>query len=272
MMKGNSLKEIPDKLLPVLVQSGLNTSIVAGELYYFPVTDSTNRMAKEYALSGVSDGTVVIAEKQVSGKGRMNRSWVSPAYSSILCSIIFYPCISTSSVFKLTMLASIAVVVAIHKACGIQSRIKWPNDVYIKNKKVCGILSEFSSDQDTVQYAVIGIGINVNFDVALLPEIRETATSLNQETGQRVSRLKVMKTLLKEIDLRYHDLLHTNKRDLKKEWEHCSMVLNRHVKIISGHKVTSGLAKRINEEGHLIIIDSLGKEKEILCGDVSLSL
>lgn len=271
-MKEVVLFPIPDKLLPILIKKGLNTAIVAKEVYYFKTVDSTNRIAKQYALSGVSEGTVVIAEEQTSGRGRMNRAWVSPACSNILCSLIFYPPVNTSSIFRLTMLASIAVVKAIDKACGIKAQIKWPNDVYINGKKVCGILTEFSADSDTVDYAVVGIGLNVNFDIAPYRQLSGIATSLKEEKGRNVSRLKVLKQLLKEIDIRYQGIANGAEYDLSQEWERHSMVLNRHVKIISGEETNYGFAKGITRDGHLIIIDSQGKQKEILCGDLSLRL
>ena len=268
--KGYSLTEIPDKLLPPLIKAGLRTSVVSREIYYFPTIDSTNRVAKEYALSGVLDGAVVIADEQTGGKGRMNRAWISPARSSILCSIIFYPSISTSSVFRLTMLASIAVVRAVKRICGLAAQIKWPNDVYIDGKKTCGILTEFLADHDSVCYVVVGIGINVNLDTALHPEIKDVATCLKEAKGREVSRLKVLKTLLEEIDTLYRDFKQTGGQYLRKEWESHSMVLNREVKIISGNEVACGTAKGINEDGHLILADARGNTREILCGDLSL--
>jgi BirA family biotin operon repressor/biotin-[acetyl-CoA-carboxylase] ligase len=268
--KGYCLKEIPDKLLPPLIQTGLRASVVAREIYYFSTIDSTNRVAKEYALFGVSDGALVIAEEQTSGKGRMNRVWVSPARSSVLCSLIFYTSINPSSVFRLTMLASIAVVRAINKACGIVGKIKWPNDVYIDGKKVCGILTEFLADHDSIRYVVIGIGINVNFDIVQHPEIKGIATCLKEAKGQKVSRLTVLKTLLEEIDTLYQDLVQTGGEDLRKEWERHSMVLNRQVKIFSGEEVTCGFAKGVSEDGHLILVDHKGNTREVICGDLSL--
>lgn len=268
--RGYCLREIPDKLLPPLIQTGLQTSVVAREIHYFSTIDSTNRVAKEYALSGVSDGTVVIAEEQTSGKGRMNRVWVSPPSSNILCSLIFYTSMNTSSVFRLTMLASIAVVRAINNACGIVAQIKWPNDVYINGKKVCGILTEFLADHDSTSYVVIGIGINVNFDIARHPEIKGIATCLKEAKGQKVSRLRVLKTLLEEIDTLYQNFVQTGGKDLRKQWERHSMVLNRQATIISGDEVTRGFVKGINEDGHLILIDPQGNTKEVLCGDLSL--
>lgn len=270
--KGYCLKDIPDKLLPPLIQAGLKTSIVAHEIYYFSSIDSTNRLAKEYALSGVSDGSVVVAEEQTSGKGRMDRQWISPAFCNILCSVILYPSISPFAIYRLTMMASIAVVRAIDKICGIKAQIKWPNDVYVYGKKVCGILTEFLANHDKINYVILGIGINVNFSTAQHPEIKDIATSLKEACDRKISRLNILKALLDEIDTLYQDLIGTGGDDLRNEWEHHSMMINRQVRIISGEEVIIGIAKGINENGHLVLIDSQGKTREILCGDLSLRL
>ena len=260
------------KLFPELIQTGLKTSIVGRKVYHYTTIDSTNRAAKQYALSGAADGTVVFAEEQTSGKGRLNRQWVSPAGSNILCSIIFYPPLNISSIFRLTMLASVAVVQAIKNVCGIEARIKWPNDVYIGGKKVCGILTEFSADYDKIVYAVVGIGVNVNFETGQKPEIKDIATSLYEESGQKVSRCRVFKALLEEVDTRYTGLGRPGQGYLKREWEQHSMVMDRKVNIFSGNETFCGIAKGISEDGHLILADEKGEEQEILCGDLSLRM
>ncbi len=270
--KGYCLTEIPDRLFPALIQTGLETKIVAREVYYFESIDSTNRIAKQYAAEAVTDGTVVIAEEQTRGKGRMNRDWVSPQYSNILCSVIFYPPMPTSKVFRLTMLASIAVVRTLAAVCGVAASIKWPNDVYINGKKVCGILTEFFADHDSIKYAVVGIGLNVNIDIAHYPAIAGSATSLLQVCGHRVSRLTVFKNLAKQIDSLYQELLSTDGEDLQKEWQRHSMVCNRQVSIVSGEKIMRGTARGITRDGHLVLIDEQGELHEIVCGDLSLNL
>ena len=270
--KGYCLGSIPDRLFPSLVSAGLETQVIGREVHYFHSLDSTNRVAKEYALSGVSDGAVVVAEKQTKGKGRLNRTWISSAYSNILCSIIFYPTLKTSSVFRVTMLASVALARALARTCGVDAKIKWPNDVYINGKKSCGILTEFLADHDRIIYVVVGIGINVNFDVTRYPELKDSATSLKMECGEKISRLTIFKALLEEIDFLYQDIGKSGGTQLRKEWDRYSMVMNQQVKIISGNDVLCGVAKGINDDGHLILIDHRGRKKEILCGDLSLRM
>ncbi|MEI6126911.1 MAG: biotin--[acetyl-CoA-carboxylase] ligase [Pseudomonadota bacterium] len=269
--KHTSSESLPDALAPELIQDGLATSIIAKDIYYFESIDSTNRIAKEYAQTGASDGALVVAEEQTGGRGRLNRTWISPAGSSILCSCIMYPKISIASIFRITMLASLGVVRAIDRACGMEAQIKWPNDVYINEKKVCGILTEFGSARDKTLYAVVGIGLNVNFDIEKCPEISDSATSLRNIRGSSVARLPLFKALLEELDKLYLDFMQTGSCNVRSEWERHSMILNRPVEIICGDETMRGIARGFNEDGHLLLEDS-GVLKTILCGDVSLRL
>jgi len=269
---GYLLKAIPDILLPLLVQQGIRTEVVGKRIEYYKVIDSTNSVAKDLAFRGVPDGTAVVSEHQTKGRGRLNRSWLAPPGKNILFSIIFYPEIRTSLVFRLTMLASIAAVRAIKKVCNIDAKIKWPNDLYVNEKKVCGVLTEFSADHDNVHYTVVGIGLNVNFDISKNREIKNIATSLMEACGKKVSRLSLFKTLLEELDLLYLSFIKTKGEELEKEWNKCSMVIDRKVRIISGTEEKCGVAKGINSEGHLILLNEKGEDEEIVCGDLSLRI
>jgi len=267
---GYMLDRVPDRLSANLIQQSLITERVAKRIKYYESTDSTNDAAKDLALKGVPDGTVVVAEHQTKGKGRLKRSWLAPSGDNILFSVVFYPEIRIDLVFRLTMLASIAVVKAIRRICKVDAKIKWPNDVYINNKKVCGVLTEFSADFDSVQYAVVGIGLNVNFETSKNAEIKNIATSLMEECGEKVSRLSVLKLLLEELDSLYNSFLKSGGVGLEKEWNKYSMVVNREVKIISGKDEKRGVAKGINKYGHLILENKNGQNEEIMCGDLSL--
>ncbi|MBD3322706.1 MAG: biotin--[acetyl-CoA-carboxylase] ligase, partial [Chitinivibrionales bacterium] len=214
----------------------------------------------------------VVADHQTQGRGRMSRSWISPPGTNILCSIIFYPDLDASSVYRLTMMASVCVVHAVEKICGQSARIKWPNDIYIYDKKVCGILTEFLADFDRVLHAVVGIGINVNFITGKEPELKDIAVSLCEITGKRVSRIGILKQVLKEMDDHYPLIKKSGFLQVKELWEQYSLVLNRRVTVVSGDEKISGTVKGLTENGHLLIADKAGNEQEILCGDVSLHL
>ena len=264
------LNGVPDRLFPKLIHQSLKTERVGKRIEYYESIDSTNAAAKDLALKGAPEGTVVVAEHQTKGKGRLKRSWLSLPGENILFSVIFYPQISTDRVFRLTMLASIAAVKAVRRICKVDAKIKWPNDLYINEKKVCGVLTEFSADFDSVHYTVVGIGLNVNFEISKNSEIENIATSLMEECGEKISRLSVFTALLEELDLLYKSFVKTDGEGLEKEWNKYSMVVGRKIKIISGKDEKIGIAKGINKYGHLILLNDNGQEEEIVCGDLSL--
>ncbi len=260
----------PDRLLPVLIQAGLKTDIVAGEIHYYESVGSTNHIAKELVQQGVPDGTIIVAEEQTQGRGRLDRQWISPAYSNILCSVILFPDVPESCAFRVTMLVSIAAARAIGTVCGLPAMIKWPNDIFIRNRKVCGILSEIQTEGGAVRSVVAGVGMNVNFDTGACREICDTATSLKQECGHAVSRLDVLCSLCGEIDALYRASALKDGGILQSEWERLSLVHNREVMISSGDQTICGRVAGINAYGNLLLIDDGGREQVIVAGDVSL--
>ena len=269
---GCSLREVPDLLVPPLIKQGLRTVRAGRSIHYLAQTDSTNRVAGELAARGAAEGTLVIAEEQTGGRGRMDRTWVSARSTSILCSIIFYPDLVPAALFRLTMMASVAVVRALDAVCGFRAQIKWPNDVYGGNKKLCGILTEFAAEDDRVRHAVVGLGINVNDDFSSAPELADIATSLRNECGRTISRRAVLQRLLEELDRGYETLLQGGAAELKEAWERYSMILNRQVTIMSENGRIEGTARGITADGHLLLADERGITQEIVCGDVSLRM
>jgi len=266
--------EYPDNPLSAqLVQSGLQTVLIGKNVYYFDSIDSTNRIAKDYAGRNASEGTIIIADMQTSGRGRLDRTWISPPGCNLYCSCIFYPDLNPLSAARITMIASLALLKAITSVCTVDAFIKWPNDIYIQNKKVCGILSEFSTVGDRIAYVVVGIGINVNFDPDVYPEITVSATSLQKACGHVVSRLKLVQSLIRELDVLYGQLCHDGIPNLHILWKQHSLIIDRQVTISSGKcPILIGIARDFNENGHLILEDEQGLLHEVLCGDVSLKI
>lgn len=259
-----------DRITAELVLPNLQTRVVGTALHCFESIDSTNRRARHLAGSGAPDGAVVVAEHQTGGRGRLSRSWESPPNSCILCSIIFRPEIEPELLFRLTMMASIAVVDAIRTTAGISAGIKWPNDVYAGDKKICGILTETECTAQAVQFAVVGIGINVNWHLKNHSTLGGSATSLRDICGSDISRVKLFQGLLRRLDKLYgsiHDAtgLHT-------QWMQRCMHLGRPVRIVSGRETLDGVARGITESGHLLLESADGRMHEIICGDVSLRL
>lgn len=245
--------------------ANLQTSVIGRKLHCFESIDSTNRIARRYADQGAPEGTVVLAEHQSSGRGRLNRSWLAPPRSSILCSIVLYPPLKPEYLFRLTMLASIAVVDSLREAAGISSGIKWPNDIYAGGKKLCGILTEIDGDANRLRYAVIGIGLNVN-NSCKGTELEEQATSLADISGRECPRQEILQRLLQNLDRLYSRL---DDAGLPAQWQQRCMHLGKRVQILDGPTILEGTARGITDRGHLLL-ESSGAVQEIICGDVSL--
>jgi BirA family transcriptional regulator, biotin operon repressor / biotin---[acetyl-CoA-carboxylase] ligase len=260
------------KLNPTKIKKGLTTSSIGHEIVYFENIDSTNKEAKNLADKGAVEGTLVIAEEQTKGRGRLSRNWMSTPYESILMSLIFRPDLPLSKIFTLTMIASVAIVKAIKKTTGLKTRIKWPNDIYFNNKKLAGILTELNVKGNTINYAIVGIGLNVNFDPDKYPEIKEIATSLYKETGKSVSRNELLQTILIEIGREYSLLKNGKINKIRKQWNKNSLVIGKPVIVFSEGYSEEGIAESIAEDGSLILLKKDGDKKNILCGDVSLRL
>ena len=256
---------VEDNLSPTSITSNLGTHFIGQRVIYYPILTSTMEVTKQEAQLGAVEGTVVIADEQTAGRGRIKRVWLSPK-GSIALSIILYP--SVVNLPSLIMLASLAVVHSIEAVTGLRSQIKWPNDVLINGRKVCGILIESSVQANIVDYAVIGIGVNVNLRLSDFPEIPSTATSLSEELGRDVSRLKVIQQLLVEVERLYLALQAGG--SIYEEWRDSLVTLGRRVRVKSGKTVYEGVAESVARDGSLLLRHSNGKLSKIVAGDATL--
>lgn len=268
--RGYRLLSTPDKPLPPLVQMGLQAARIGREVFFYQEVDSTNLKAKDLAAQGVPDGSVVIAEYQSRGQGRLQRKWLSPAGKNLLFTIIFYPPCPPPKVFQLTLLASLAVCKSVIRHTGIPAGIKWPNDVYVGNRKVCGVLTEFTPLGERVKWAVVGIGLNVNFDPASNEEVSAIATSIRNELGRPHNRLTLLKSILEEMDTLYSQFLSGTMSPVRQEWLTHSVILGKPVTITSYDHQEEGIAESIDEDGALILLTPKGTRKKIVFGDLSL--
>ena len=267
---GYLLTASPDKLILEEIENELQETIFSGKLVFYKKIESTNLTAKRLAVDGALEGTVVITEEQTMGRGRLNRKWVSPPERNILFSIIFRPKFLFSQLFSLTMLTSLSIVKAIEKITGLNPMIKWPNDIYVGKLKAGGILTEFNGEQDQINFVVVGVGLNVNFDPSFSDEIQNIATSLSKELGEKISRIKLLCAILKEIE-KYYSLIYKNKlHQIHQEWNNYSLVTGKPVTITSFNSTENGIAESVDADGSLIFRDLDGKRKKIICGDVSL--
>jgi BirA family transcriptional regulator, biotin operon repressor / biotin---[acetyl-CoA-carboxylase] ligase len=249
-----------DLLFPENILSGLNGKIVGRDLRYFIEAESTNNLAKSIAQS-CRDGTVVLAETQTNGRGRLSRTWASPP-GGIWMSIVLKPKIPLAKAYRINMAVSIAISRVLFALYGLHVGIKWPNDLLVNERKICGILTEISAEMDKLDFAVVGIGINANMDVSEFPD-QWMATSLSCELGHEVSRDKLIRKLIEEIDIVYGEL---DAKEIHAEWCQRSATLGKQVRISTFHDDIEGEAIALSEDGALRL-RTQNKEICVLAGD-----
>ena len=248
------------------ILSGLQTNWVGCEIVYFEETDSTNRQARLLALDGAAHGTLVIADRQSAGRGRRGRGWISPAGEGIFMSLIVRPDMPPSRVAKMSLMLALAVARAIERETGLIARIKWPNDIVIDGRKVCGLLLEMDATAEKVNSIVAGVGINVH-QKAFDEEIAHTASSLDLLSGRRVSRSAIVRAFLEEFE-RAMALADEAMMDA-----YCkrSATIEQRVQVIALDGTYTGVAKGITQSGSLLVApDEGGAVREVLAADVSV--
>ncbi|MBI5848550.1 MAG: biotin--[acetyl-CoA-carboxylase] ligase [Nitrospirae bacterium] len=233
--------------------------------------ESTNDLAMSLVTKGeIAPGTVLVADHQTRGKGRLGRTWESPAGKNIYITLIIRPELEPRDTTMLTIVAAVAGALTLQKSCNIAVSIKWPNDLVMSDKKLGGILTEVRADPDRVAVAVIGIGMNVNMNAGNLPEvIKDTATSVKIETGKNHRRNKIILQLLREFEKWYGILKKEGKKPLLDAWRTNSSTLGRKIKVIMRDDTWSGIAEDIDENSMLILRMHSGERKTISSGDIS---
>lgn len=245
---------------------------IGREIIFFESIGSTNTAALELAEKGAPHGTVVIADRQTKGKGRLGRTWVSPPKKNIYMSVILRPELEPKDATLLTIMTAVSCAKGVMKSTGLKAEIKWPNDLMISNKKLGGILTEMKSDPDGIVFAVIGIGINVNSKTKkdFPPDIRGIATSIKEELGKIQSRTFIIAEILKELEHWYKVLLNEGRKPLFDEWKRLSSTLGRKVRVTAGDNVFTGVAEDIDKGGMLILRLPSGMLKKISSGDLTM--
>ncbi|WP_440952547.1 biotin--[acetyl-CoA-carboxylase] ligase [Methanococcoides sp. FTZ1] len=260
---GYTLVSAPDKLYPSEISIGLDTSIMGKEVHYFETLDSTNDLAKKMGPKA-EEGTVVIAETQESGRGRKGDHWVSPK-GGIWLSVILKPGILPAHAPRLTLMAGVAVANTMRQF-GIDASIKWPNDIVIGEKKVCGILTEMDAEADHIGFVVIGIGINANVSVEELPEeFRGSSTSLSSVIGESINRAEFVRDLLRSLESEYMRFKIDGFDKILDDWTSLSNTIGRQVDVITPHKIVSGKAVGVTPDGALVVEDEEGLH-EVMAG------
>ncbi len=266
---GYRLVHSPDKLYAQEIYPLLSTSIIGKQIYHFDRVTSTNERLKELADQGKPEGTVVIAEQQTAGKGRLGRSWFSPPGAGIWCSVLLRPDILPPDASKLTLLGAVAVAEGIELQCNVRLGIKWPNDLLFSGKKVCGLLTEMRAELDSVEYVVLGFGINIK-PVAFPEEVKDRAISLEEVTGAEVKRVQLVATILQALEDNYLLFLKQGFRPVRSKWEDYNITLGKRVTVASHRRPVSGIAVGLSVSGGLIVRTDAGVEQELLAGEVTL--
>ncbi len=262
---GYRLESCPDRLFALEITRGLNTKFIAKKIHYFDYLASTMDLAMQLGMQAAPGGTLVLAESQTRGRGRLGRSWFSPKYKGIYLSLILRPGILPAASPILTLLSAISICEAIKKVVDLDAQIKWPNDVFIHNKKVSGILTEMNAEVDKVNFVVIGIGLNVNNDKKSLIA---QATSLKEQAGAPVSRVLLLQELLRRIENNYFLLGDKGSQVIIDKWRNFSFTLGRRVKVYCQNKHIEGSAVDIDNDGGLLIRKDSGLIQKVSSGDV----
>ncbi|MBI2864392.1 MAG: biotin--[acetyl-CoA-carboxylase] ligase [Chloroflexi bacterium] len=248
------------------ITSGLATRFMGRQVACYPCIGSTMEVAKQLAREGAPEGAIVVADEQIAGRGRLQRSWIAPPGSSILLAVLLRP--RLSDLPKLTIAASLAVVRAVEETTNLTAKIKWPNDVLVAGRKVCGILLESDVRGETVEYTTVGIGLNVNFDVSPFSEIASMATSLMTEVGLPVSRLSVLRSLLQHFEAYY--LAVRRGEPIQREWQERLETIGRWIRVTGVDRIEEGYAEAVDKDGRLLLRRADGTTAQILAGDVTL--
>ena len=270
--KGYRLRRSPDLCIPDLRRILPPGSVIGREILFFESVSSTNTVAMEMAAQGCAEGTIVMAETQTTGKGRLGRSWISPAGKNLYMSIVLRPAMSPRDATALTLLSAVACASAIRSFSSVAVTIKWPNDIIVGDRKLGGILTEIKADIDRITHAVVGIGINVNLSIAdMSDEIKDIATSVIDQTGEPSSRTELAGEVIKEFNKWYGLLMTRGKKVIIDEWLALSSTIGKHVLVSSGKVHLEGSAEGIDDEGLLILKLADGTYRKVSAGDVIIT-
>lgn len=270
---GYVLKKRSWLLLPYEIKRFLKTKEIGHEMHHFEQVMSTNTLARQMMSEvgcEVQSGTVLVAEHQTGGSGRMHRMWMSPE-GGIWATVVLKPKLDIDQAFLVMVAASLALAKAIRHEFGLSALIHWPNDVYIGDKKVAGTSLEISTQGTLIRYCLLSIGVDVNIPVGkAMPDMADVVTSLSDELGHEVERAQFFALILKEFERRYHMILMDESDALLNEWRSLSHTLHRRVRIRTLRESFDGEAIDIDEQGALLVQTSSGEVERVITGDCTL--
>jgi len=254
------------------IRNGLETRFMGQRIFYFEEAASTNDLAKELAGKGFEEGTLVVAETQTHGRGRLGRRWISPR-GGIWFSVILRPAVGSKDAPKIVFMAAVAIAKTIRKMLRLTAKTKWPNDVLIHNKKVCGLLAETSISEDNINFVVLGIGINANVDTNAFPkELTGSLTSLKKESKREVPREEFLQALLKEMEHYYNEFTRGRFARILEEWKSLTDMMGKDVEVVSLDERFEGKAIDVDQDGALIVKLEDESVKRVFSADASIRL
>ena len=267
--KGYRIREYPEKTSENTLQWGLRTDWLGGQIIHKTTVTSTQHVAHQLAREHAPHGTIVIADEQTEGKGRMNREWYSSKYKGVWMSIILRPKILPYLAPQLTLLTATVIAEVFAEKLGVTPQIKWPNDVLINQKKTAGILTEMQAEQDQIQYIVIGMGININQTIQDIPEeLRDRATSLYIVTEQERSIKDVIQQILQTFEPAYDNYLANGFATARKKWGSFGFKIGQAIKINTLKKSWTAKFKGIAEDGALLIENTNGESQKLYSAEI----
>jgi BirA family biotin operon repressor/biotin-[acetyl-CoA-carboxylase] ligase len=265
---GYQLQKLPDILAPSLIRPELGDIQIGHKIVHYFRTDSTNNAALALAAKGAAHGTVVLAEEQTAGRGRFGRGWFSEKSSGIYVSIVLRPPLAPAAAPMMTLMAAVAAHQALSTTTGLAVDIRWPNDLLVNGKKVCGILTEMNAEVDRLHAVVIGIGINVNHQ-EMPGELKDIATSLSIEGRKNYSRTHLLVTLLKELERKYHLLLDEGGAAIARQWTAAStFAQGKQVRVRLKAEEFLATTAGLEPSGALRIRREDGREEVMVSGEI----
>jgi BirA family biotin operon repressor/biotin-[acetyl-CoA-carboxylase] ligase len=262
---GYKLEASADRFFSFEVQHNLNTRFIGKKVYYFDSLTSTMDVAMQLGIKNAPSGTLILAETQTKGKGRLGRVWFSPKYKGIYLSLILRPKLLPQQASVFTLLAAVAICEAIKQTTGLDAQIKWPNDIIIHNKKLGGILTELNAEMDEINFLIVGIGLNINNDKKTLVS---SATSLKEQKKDNISRIGLLQEILRKIEENYLLLEKKGPKPIIEKWRELSITLAKRVKVYSHSEHIEGEAIDIDRDGGLLIRTDAGLVLKVMAGDV----
>lgn len=268
---GYRLTASPDRLYPWEITPHLQTQLLGKRLIHHQQLLSTNDAAKGLARENTPEGTVVVAEEQIGGRGRLGRKWYGAKGQDLAFSVVLYPTLMPAEAPRFSMLAAVAVAEAVKQTCGLQVGIKWPNDLLLAGRKVCGILVEMGAELDRVKYLVLGIGLNVNSTLAMWPEeIKDSTTSLRQQLGAPVNRAVLLSSILWQLEKLYLQWRNEGFASVMAAWRSWCVSQHCAARVQTIHGEYTGWIEGIDDNGALLLRLDDGRVQGFMSGDVSL--